>query len=115
MNIFQTKKSNKLTIQDKLDRDEARLKEWMEVFLKFKPRIERLDKLYPDTIQYVDMCIMKYITLKDDVEIPEGFLCSCHLLGLKIKDVKNNISYTQNKKFYYSIDFSGVSGDNCDD
>ncbi len=71
----------------------------------FSPRLNRLDKLYPGIIDYVDLFVWKRITLKDDVKIPDEFLCSCKLLGLRIKKIDSHASYRKGCKFYVSIEF----------
>jgi len=108
-------KNKKKTVYDRLDEEETRIRGYLDIFLKFRPRIERLAKLYPDTINFTDLFISKRITLVPDLEIPEEFLCSCKLLGLKIEEVTKESSYTQKTDFYIQIKFNGIVGEECED
>mgnify|MGYP006893772601 CR=1 FL=1 len=111
------KRNKPLTVAERIRKDELRVSGWLSQVVSFRPRLERLDKLYPDTINYVDVAISKYITLRNGLEIPEEFLCSCKLLGLKVNEVERKSSYSDKKGqgFYYGISFHDIDEDNCED
>ena len=110
-------KREKITLKKILDKDQKRVEGWLNQFNKFRPRIEKLGMMYPDIIGHVDLCISKYITLRNGVKIPDEFLCSCKLLGLRVKEVREKNSYSDKKGegFYYSIDFEDIIGEECEE
>lgn len=110
------KKQVKKTLEEKLREQEIRLGEYLSQHISFRDRLLRLDKLYPDLISTADSFINKSITLKYDTEIPDEFLCSCQLLGLRIKKMeKVDTFYSDKHKFYMRIEFNDIEETNCDD
>lgn len=101
----------KKTALNYLKEDEEKIREQLDTFLKYKLRIERLIKLYPDVINSVDLFISKTLIIKNDTELPDEFLCSCKLLGLKVEDVERVTSYMSDCDFYIVVKFGGIIGD----
>ena len=103
---FFKKKPAKPTMAQRLNKQEERIRKYLDDFIEFRKRFERLYTLYPNTINSFDFFIAKHITLVDDKEIPDEFLCSCKLLGLKVENVKRNIFFINDEQgFYYVIMF----------
>lgn len=110
------KKKVKVTLAIQIQEDVDRTKEIYHNAVAFKPRLERLGRLYPGIIRHVDIVINKRITLREDTQIPDEFLCSCKLLGLRVKKIDERISYSRNHRYYMAIDFyNEVTDVECDD
>lgn len=105
MNIFGKKERRRKTFNDIMKIESDRVDKWRDTLYKFKPRLERLNALYPTIIRQLDLVISKRIILKEDLEVPDEFLCSCKLLGMRVKNVKREHSYSDKHDFYYVIEF----------
>ncbi len=109
-------KRKKKTTLDKLEEDVDKARNYFQLSIKFRDRLKRLDQLYPGVINYVDIFISKIISLDYDVEMPKEFLCSCKLLGLRIKEVKKELTYSSKTDFYMRIEFEDELNEiECDD
>ena len=84
--------------------------------MEMRPRMKFLCEKFNDIIDQVDMFIMPRVTIKADMKLPDDFLCYCKIIGLRVKEVKENTSYSQNSRYYMSVAFDReVSKITCDE
>ena len=75
MNIRDTFKRKKpRTVSEKMHEQVERAKKYHDSAIQAMVRIERLDMLYPKTINYTDIFISKYLTLYNGLEITKRVL-----------------------------------------
>ena len=94
---------------DKIDKDHDEI-------MKMKPRIKFLCEKFNDIIRNVDMFIMPRVTIKEDIRLPEDFLCYCKIVGLRVKEVREHVSYSKHGGYYITVEFNRkVSEIDCDE
>ena len=95
---------------DKLNREMDIQESYWNVCEALEKPLKKLLEYYGEIIRTVSVSsYMPSITFQNDKQMPDDFYTTCEKIGLVIKDVKENSSYSLKSRFYMRVQFDAYA------